>query len=52
MGDVADAIINGEICEECTMPLAAPTGYPTKCAACSPTKRRKRKKKKPSPSKM
>jgi len=34
MGEVADSLINGEICSWCNKWLEHPTGYPTICTAC------------------
>ncbi len=34
MGEHADAIINGEDCQECGQPLLIPTGYPVSCTEC------------------
>ena len=34
MGDMADAIVNGECCQVCGEFFEVPTGYPTSCRAC------------------
>ena len=34
MGEYADMIINGEICEECMLPLTKEYGYPVSCKEC------------------
>jgi len=51
MGEIADQIIEGEICQECTQSLQDAAGYPVSCTECggdakiwSPPKRRKKRK--------
>ena len=34
MGEYADAIISGELCEMCMFPLAEPLGFPQTCVEC------------------
>lgn len=34
MGDIADQMLEGDICELCTEFLGYGAGYPRKCAAC------------------
>lgn len=34
MGDIADQIIEGVICQECCLPLAEEHGYPVHCNEC------------------
>lgn len=34
MGEIADAIINGEICQECMVTFIAPIGIPVSCHDC------------------
>lgn len=45
MGEIADAIIEGEICQECCLPLPNVTGYPTTCNSCKNWTPRKSKRK-------
>jgi len=47
MGDIADMIINGDLCEECGVYMAGGAGYPRKCASCN----RRKHKRKPSKAK-
>lgn len=47
MGDIADAIMNGELCEICAAYVEdEPQGFPQKCNDCKPKKKRKKKKRK------
>ena len=34
MGEIADLVIDGEICQECHRPLAFASGYPLTCEDC------------------
>ena len=34
MGEIADAMLNGETCSVCGVMLDGPTGYPRQCAGC------------------
>lgn len=34
MGEIADQIINGEICEFCNMHFKEPHSYPATCSRC------------------
>jgi hypothetical protein len=34
MGAIANAMINGELCEGCGVYLGKPTGYPRLCEGC------------------
>lgn len=36
MGEIADDIIEGEICQECCCPFYEATGYPATCSDCDP----------------
>jgi hypothetical protein len=48
MGDIADDIVDGLACEECTMPIGSACGYPRKCSACkNPDKPKRAAKPKP-----
>lgn len=35
MGDIADSIINGEVCQICGVPFKYDVGYPATCKDCS-----------------
>ena len=35
MGEIADDIVDGVICQECLQPLDEPTGYPVTCEECA-----------------
>jgi len=35
MGEIADAMINGELCEQCGVYIGAGDGYPRLCAGCA-----------------
>lgn len=35
MGDVADAILDGDLCQECGVYIGAGHGYPRSCRKCS-----------------
>lgn len=39
MGDVADAILNGDDCELCGEYIGEGDGYPRKCSGCKGGKR-------------
>lgn len=45
MGDIADSIIEGEVCELCLMPLDEVAGIPTTCAECKPPRRKRKRNK-------
>ena len=46
MGEIAEAIINGFLCDKCTCIVDGDEpGYPRKCSDCKPRKKRKKKKK-------
>ncbi len=34
MGEIADSIINGDVCEECGEWIGEGDGYPRKCSSC------------------
>lgn len=34
MGEYADMVINGEVCQFCLEPLSSDNGYPSTCAGC------------------
>ena len=34
MGDVADMVLNGALCESCGEYVGEPTGYPRECKGC------------------
>ena len=46
MGDIADMILDGDLCEGCGVYLGGGDGYARKCAACSDEEPKKKKKKK------
>lgn len=35
MGEIADSMIDGELCQECGVYLGEGMGFPRSCAACS-----------------
>jgi len=35
MGDITDAILNGDLCEECGCGIGPGEGYPRKCSDCA-----------------
>lgn len=35
MGDVADMIIDGTLCQHCGQFIGEPLGYPKSCSGCS-----------------
>lgn len=35
MGEIADMMLEGELCEQCGVYIGADTGYPTLCEACA-----------------
>ncbi len=35
MGEIADLMINGDICQICSMELGEGDGYPRSCAGCA-----------------
>ena len=37
MGEIADAVVEGEICQMCLLPFAEPYGYPVTCTECGGT---------------
>ena len=45
MGEIADAMIDGELCQECGVYIGPATGYPRSCSDCKPRKRKRKKKK-------
>lgn len=38
MGEIADSIIDGEMCQSCGEWLGEATGYPRYCSSCKPNK--------------
>jgi hypothetical protein len=44
MGEIADMMIDGELCEECGTYIGPPTGFPRKCSGCKPTRNKKKHK--------
>lgn len=44
MGEIADAMINGEFCMGCGEYLGEETGYPGYCSGCKPKSSHKKKK--------
>ena len=38
MGEIADMMLEGELCCECGVYIGADNGYPTKCVSCAKTK--------------
>ena len=38
MGEIADAMINGELCEHCGVYLGPGNGYPRVCESCAAEK--------------
>lgn len=42
MGDVADAMLDGTLCEGCGGFVGEPVGYPRRCDACSGEDKRRR----------
>lgn len=45
MGEIADQIISGEICQTCCMPLDDVYGFPVDCKACGTPPKPQRKEK-------
>lgn len=45
MGEIADAMINGDLCEQCGDYIGNGIGIPQKCSDCKPRKKKKNKKK-------
>ena len=41
MGDIADAILEGELCQYCGEHTGISPGYPVSCSGCEPTKRQR-----------
>lgn len=39
MGEIADAVLNGDMCQECGEWIGAGDGYPRSCLGCRGTKR-------------
>lgn len=39
MGEIADAMLNGELCEWCGSSLDGDSGYPRLCASCADKKK-------------
>lgn len=37
MGDIADLLVNGDICEVCGVELGEGAGYPRRCIGCGGT---------------
>jgi predicted RNA-binding Zn-ribbon protein involved in translation (DUF1610 family) len=35
MGEIADSILEGELCQECGVYMGEGDGYPRSCSACS-----------------
>ena len=40
MGDIADAMLDGSLCEGCGVYMGDDVGYPRKCSACSREERK------------
>lgn len=49
MGEIAEMVLNGDMCENCGEYLGGGPGYPVKCPTCAreepPRKKRKKKSK-------
>lgn len=45
MGDIADMMLDGTLCEGCGMYIGSDNGFPTYCYDCKPEKKKKKKKK-------
>ena len=43
MGEIADMMIGGALCETCGAYVGDEVGYPRKCRSCKPKKERKSK---------
>lgn len=45
MGDIANMMLDGILCEGCGVYLGDSTGYPRRCNSCQPNRQKQRKKK-------
>jgi hypothetical protein len=45
MGDIAEMMLGGTLCECCGLYIGKPIGFPRRCADCSPDKNPKKHKK-------
>ena len=49
MGEIADSMLDGTLCEECGVYIATACGFPRKCDDCKPKRRRRRRKRRKDP---
>jgi len=47
MGEIAEMMLDGTLCEECGLYIGLGQGIPRKCHNCKPRKRKKKKNRKP-----